>query len=162
VGHRYPGAKLRGNKMKLSNFTGGEPASVRQRAGNNVSKYFSDERIWFEPARKIGALNDKELLMIKGESLELTQLRVEAAPPNSPARGKVCVAAWDSIPLNEPWKNAKIMSAMAPKYDDTNKNRRERFLTRDALDSIRSHTSQSLGNVQLELVLADDEESSAR
>ncbi len=121
--------------MKLSNFTEGEPASVRQWAGNNVSKYFSDERIWFEPARKIGALNDKLLLIIKGENLELTQLRVESAPPNSPERGKVCVVAWDSIP---------------------------HILTRDAVDSIRSHTSQWLGNVQLELVLADDEESSAR
>src|SRR6266705_6630487 len=148
--------------MKLSNFTGGEPASVRQRAGNNVSKYFSDERIWFEPARKIGALNDKELLMIKGESLELTQLRVETAPPNSPARGKVCVVAWDSITPDEPSKNVKIMRAKAPKYGDTNKNSRQRFLTRDAVDSIRSHEYQSPGNVQLELVLADDEESSAR
>ena len=148
--------------MKLSNFTEGEPASVRKWAGNNVSKYFSDERIWFEPARKIGALNDKLLLIIKGENLELTQLRVESAPPNSSERGKVCVVAWDSIPPNEPWKNAKIMPAKAAKYADTNKNRRQRFLTRDAVDSIRSHTSQSLGNVQLELVLTDDEESSAR
>jgi hypothetical protein len=46
--------------MKLGKFNGGEPTSVRQRARNNVSKYFSDERVWFDPARKIGALNDKE------------------------------------------------------------------------------------------------------
>jgi len=53
LGHRYSDAKLKRNTMKLSNFTEGEPASVRQWAGNNVSKYFSDERIWFEPARKL-------------------------------------------------------------------------------------------------------------
>ena len=39
--------------------------------------------------------------MIKGESVEHAQLRVETAPPNSPERGKVCIVAWDRTP-NEP------------------------------------------------------------
>jgi hypothetical protein len=124
-------------------------------------RYFSDERIWFDPAVKIGALNDKELLIIKGESMEVTQLRVESAPPNSPERGKVCVAASSSIKTDEPLKDLKKMRAKALKHLDTNKNRRQRFLTRDAVDSIRPHTSRLFGNVELELVLADDRESPA-
>jgi len=142
--------------MKLGKFAGGEPTNARQRARNNLSKYFSDERVWFEPARRIGALNDKELLMIRGESVEHAQLRVETAPPNSPERGKVCIVASDSIP-NEPRDDVKLTHAKALKYVDTNKNRRRRFLTRNAVDSIRPHPAQ-LGNVQLELVFADDEE----
>jgi hypothetical protein len=143
--------------MKLGKFTKGEPTSVDQRARNNVRKYFSDERVWFERARKIGALNDKELVMIKGERVELAQLRVETAPPNSPERGKVCIAAWDRTP-DEPREHINLTRAKALKYVGTDKNRRRRFLTRNALDSIRSHTSQ-LGNVQLELVFGGDEES---
>jgi hypothetical protein len=93
--------------------------------------------------------------MIKGERVELAELRVETAPPNSPERGKVCIAAWDSTP-SEQREDVKVRRARAPKYVDTTKNRRQRFLTWNAVDSIRAHTSQP-GNAQLELVFLDDE-----
>jgi hypothetical protein len=124
-----------------------------------MSKYFSDKPIWFERTERIGALHDKELLLIKGDEPNGTvRLRVETGEPNSPQRGKVRIVAWNTIISAEPFENVEIMPTKAQKYAETG--HYEQFLTQDALDSIRPHTAQLLGNVELELVIEDDLESS--
>jgi len=54
----------------------------------------------------------------------------------------------------------EIAPTKAPKYVETGLY--ERFLTQDALDSIRPHNARLLGNVEIELVIENDEESSSR
>ena len=61
---------------------------------------------------------------------------------------------------NEPWEEEIEMIPKVGKYVETG--RFERFLTQDALDSIRPHKAQLLGNVEIELVIEDDLESSDR
>ena len=122
-----------------------------------MNNYFSDERIWFEPTAAIAALDDKELLIVKGENVDITQLQVETASPNSPERGKVCVVAWNVVVPNEPWEDVELIPTKPPKYFETGY--WQRFLTRDAVNSIRPHTSGLLENVKIELTLADDGDS---
>jgi hypothetical protein len=118
-----------------------------------MSKYFSDKPIWFERTSKIDALSGEELLLIKGDNIESTNLRVESAEPNSPHHGKVCVVAWNVIVSDEPFEKIEIIPTKAPKYAEIG--RYERFLTEDALDSIRPHTARLIGNVKLELVIEE-------
>jgi hypothetical protein len=125
-----------------------------------MSKYFSDKPIWFERTEKIDSLDGKELLLIRGENMETRNLRVECAEPNSAQRGKVCVVAWNVIVSDVEFVRVEIAPTKAPKYVETGLY--ERFLTQDALDSIRPHNARLLGNVEIELVIEDDEESSSR
>jgi hypothetical protein len=124
-----------------------------------MSKYFFDKPIWFERTAKIDALNGKELLLIKRDNTETTNLRIESGEPNSPQRGKVCIVAWNITVSNEPWEKIEMIPKAA-KYVETGQY--ERFLTQDALDSIRPHNARLLGNVEIELVIEDDEESFSR
>lgn len=126
-----------------------------------MSKYFSDKPICFERTEKIDSLHDKELLLIKGDKPNGTvRLRVETGEPNSPQRGKVRVVVWNIIVSTEAFEDVEIMPTKARKYAEIGQY--EQFLTQDALDSIRPHNARLLGNVELELVIEDDLESSGR
>jgi hypothetical protein len=146
--------------VRQAHWSGWWFTSAVRDVANGMSKYFSDKPIWFERTAKIDALNGKELLLIRADHIDSANLRVESAAPNSPQHGKVCVVAWNIIVSDEPDEKIEIMPTKAPKYAEIG--RYERFLTQDALDSIRPHTARLLGGVEIELVIEDEEESSPR
>jgi hypothetical protein len=113
-----------------------------------MSAYLSTAPVFFTPTPEIRALDGKSILIAdEGGGETPAKVRVADADPNGPDAGKCSVDAWQASMDDVEWVDAG--SGQPPPTTQTHMWRR--FLTPDALKSIRANQADPAYELLLEL-----------